>query len=369
MTDPVRLGTEILRICSDFDLLVAQGLTPDAAVQSLREASGKHYFANIIDTVAAVYRDWFEYKTITVKTDVLNDRMVFNEDLLTVSGTLLVTKGSPLTQSLLLRLQTYSDRRLLPSVAPSYHYLTWHSFVVSRKRVIMHAISKSFMRILHTYPTRSEDPYLSGNRAVLGREKADVDLTPDLQVSQIHARITFEDGRFWIEDLGSRNGTFVNNTRIIAKSPLSPTDRIFLGETQIEILPETEVRGTGKTVAKIAVKGAEIEASGKNAVSPQVAIERRLAALYELGATVASAESSERLFDKIIEQLLRAVPMGQRAALLITDEGQLLLKAHYPDGQPSTSLSLAQQAMDERSGFAVGPNRRERDAGRQYCSE
>lgn len=58
---------------------------------------------------------------------------------------------------------------------------------------------------------------LQGGEIVLGRMRG-VDLfVPDAGVSRRHARIFFEDGRYYIEDLASANGTFVHGERISRK--------------------------------------------------------------------------------------------------------------------------------------------------------
>lgn len=46
------------------------------------------------------------------------------------------------------------------------------------------------------------------------------------QASRRHARITAGDGGAWVEDLGSTNGTYVNERRIVGRTPLSSGDRI-----------------------------------------------------------------------------------------------------------------------------------------------
>ena len=50
-------------------------------------------------------------------------------------------------------------------------------------------------------------------------------------VSREHARVSHREGRWFVEDLGSRNGTFVNRKRIPAHAPyaLHHADRIDIG--------------------------------------------------------------------------------------------------------------------------------------------
>jgi pSer/pThr/pTyr-binding forkhead associated (FHA) protein len=60
-------------------------------------------------------------------------------------------------------------------------------------------------------------------------------LPDDELVSQRHARITPSDEGLLIEDLESRNGTFVNGAQVASLTPLRAGDRIVVGETAIEV--------------------------------------------------------------------------------------------------------------------------------------
>ncbi|MFN8609992.1 MAG: FHA domain-containing protein [Vulcanimicrobiota bacterium] len=69
---------------------------------------------------------------------------------------------------------------------------------------------------------------------VIGRE-ADVSLEGDTAASRQHARITRADGDFWVEDLGSTNGTWVNRHRIRRMVELHRGDIIEIGEHRFEV--------------------------------------------------------------------------------------------------------------------------------------
>lgn len=60
-------------------------------------------------------------------------------------------------------------------------------------------------------------------------------LADDTFVSQVHARLFERDGRTYVEDLGSRNGTYVNGLRIDAATRLRRGDRIQFGQTVAEV--------------------------------------------------------------------------------------------------------------------------------------
>ena len=68
---------------------------------------------------------------------------------------------------------------------------------------------------------------LDKSTVVLGREAKDCDFViPNQAVSRVHAQISLVQGRHYIEDLKSRNKTYVNNKLVDAKTPLNDNDRI-----------------------------------------------------------------------------------------------------------------------------------------------
>jgi pSer/pThr/pTyr-binding forkhead associated (FHA) protein len=52
-------------------------------------------------------------------------------------------------------------------------------------------------------------------------------------VSRRHAEVRAEAGRYWLRDLGSTNGTFVNGHRVDGEQQLEPGDRIEIGSSTI----------------------------------------------------------------------------------------------------------------------------------------
>ena len=57
----------------------------------------------------------------------------------------------------------------------------------------------------------------------------------DTYVSQQHARIFDRNGNWYVEDLGSTNGTFVNEQKLVAPAMLTPGDKIRVGTTIVEL--------------------------------------------------------------------------------------------------------------------------------------
>ena len=69
---------------------------------------------------------------------------------------------------------------------------------------------------------------------VLGRDtEADVVLQdPSGKLSRRHARISLSDGTAVIEDLGSTNGTYLNDEPLNGPQPLHAGDRIRIGDSE-----------------------------------------------------------------------------------------------------------------------------------------
>jgi hypothetical protein len=94
----------------------------------------------------------------------------------------------------------------------------------------------------------------------LGRDP-DVDLTlDDEQVSRHHARLTRSGGEVTVEDLGSMNGTYVNDQPLQGSQRLDPGDEVRVGLTVLELRTPEQL-----TAQRSAVEPApEITALGRD---------------------------------------------------------------------------------------------------------
>lgn len=70
---------------------------------------------------------------------------------------------------------------------------------------------------------------------ILGRDPS-CDLTLDNStISLRHSRITFHDKHWWVEDLDSTNGSFLNNISIDTPTVITSGDQLKLGRVLINI--------------------------------------------------------------------------------------------------------------------------------------
>jgi pSer/pThr/pTyr-binding forkhead associated (FHA) protein len=92
------------------------------------------------------------------------------------------------------------------------------------------------LRILEP-DVRKGETFVLGDELTVGRGGGcGIVLGDDGFVSQVHARVYRRSGDVYLEDLGSRNGTFVNGEQISGATRLRRGDQVQWGQTVAEAL-------------------------------------------------------------------------------------------------------------------------------------
>lgn len=88
-----------------------------------------------------------------------------------------------------------------------------------------------------------ESIWLDKSEITFGREMDNaVVFNDDSAVSRYHARIVLADDGYWLEDLGSSNGTFVNGQRLESAVLLGNGDQFKIGTTVMSVNLPHQVR-------------------------------------------------------------------------------------------------------------------------------
>ncbi len=112
-----------------------------------------------------------------------------------------------------------------------------------------------FKLIIKTGPEAGKEIELPQKEQIIGRSSSANLVIPHPQVSQQHARFVYKEGQFFLEDLGSRNGTLLNDQPIHDQQVLKNGDEIHLGPNVVLVFREktdtaaTRIHNTaGRTV-------------------------------------------------------------------------------------------------------------------------
>jgi pSer/pThr/pTyr-binding forkhead associated (FHA) protein len=93
---------------------------------------------------------------------------------------------------------------------------------------------------------------VSADGVTLGRDPECTVVLDDGNVSRFHARLVFHNASIWVQDVGSRNGVFLNEKRVVRHKQFGPGDELVIGEhvftLEMELL-EAEPSLTGSIPA------------------------------------------------------------------------------------------------------------------------
>ena len=108
-------------------------------------------------------------------------------------------------------------------------------------------MAAQFQLIMRTGPTPGAAFILEGDQMTIGRDSTNEITINDAEISRRHARLTFQGGKYVLEDLGSTNGTFVNGQRLAGPRVLKAGEVVSFGE-QIVLVFEVSTNDPGATM-------------------------------------------------------------------------------------------------------------------------
>ncbi len=101
-------------------------------------------------------------------------------------------------------------------------------------------------------------------RITIGRKPENQVTVEDSSVSGTHCAVYRDDGQYYVDDLGSTNGTRVNTSAVTTKTPLRPKDILKVGS--IEFMFDAS---PGEVIADDREKTASVEVAPGPAAAPE----------------------------------------------------------------------------------------------------
>ncbi len=202
---------------------------------------------------------------------------------------------------------------------------------------------------------------LTGRLTVGRSNAAEISFPEDGGLSRHH--FAFEpDGENWtVQDLGSKNGTFVNNIPLKAKLALKPGDRVTAGHLIVVFSPD----GRNPDLGVVVFDGEEDKASSttvttslEGALNQTIVLEKAgakasapMQALIRAGQVLSENKPLSELFPVILDLAIQAVN-AQRGVLLILEGDTLVPRAHKGDGF-RISTTVRDRVINEKASILV----------------
>ena len=218
---------------------------------------------------------------------------------------------------------------------------------------------------------------------VLGRHPACTIQLDSTTVSRRHAQVTKVNGEYFVEDLGSGNGTFVNGKQIAGRTQLAHDDRIKLGPILLRfqsegssLIPPATKPGISRPNA-IAETNHDIDfvdeaddaatitgtlvgvggGGGGQFGMLEVRPEEKLKAVINITRSLAGIVDVRAICPKILDTLFDIFPQADRGCILLKDDaGKLVPRAmkHRRSDEDATvklSKTILNKVLTDKTGI------------------
>lgn len=199
-------------------------------------------------------------------------------------------------------------------------------------------------------------------RTTIGRSARSDICIPDAFASRLHAEIRQEGDSFWLQDLGSANGTRYNGLAVTSPLLLFSGGEIQIGETTITFQDEksqvshhatliadnTQALNPAMTIAFSHRKNSTAEMLNSHAVSSRSDL---LALISKVGVTLLSSTGLEDTLKQIANLVFESVP-ADRCVIMLRDEEATdgmkiaVAKVRGKNEQPD-EVRISRTVMDE----------------------
>lgn len=205
---------------------------------------------------------------------------------------------------------------------------------------------------------------------IIGREAKDCDfVVPNQAVSRMHARVIQVNGQYYLEDLNSRNHTFLNNKKVESRQPLRDNDRIKIcdalftfhgGQEGLPTLPD-DLRRT-RAVDDEPDLPSTVQATLSRLPQQQLLEAQpaeKLRALLDISSSLNTAVGQGALFERIVDVLFQTFRQSDRCFIIMNDDatGHLVVK-NFRDRRPTEeaprfSKTIVRRCVDNMEAFLV----------------
>jgi len=209
-----------------------------------------------------------------------------------------------------------------------------------------------------------------GDRVSIGRADSNQLVLADPSLSRAHAELFHEDGRWMIQDAGSRNGTYVSGRRIDAPVALEGGIAAVVGACELSIELEGEAAAAAAAVGgsvkfadrPLVPQGTVMMSADQIMAAPSPVrvdeqgyregldkVRKRFDIVEKANLALQAHESMDLLLPKILDLVLEAVKPERAALVQRNEDGSLICRAYRGKGEQMTiSRTIADTVIDKR---------------------
>jgi sigma-B regulation protein RsbU (phosphoserine phosphatase) len=203
---------------------------------------------------------------------------------------------------------------------------------------------------------------MTDGRMIIGRGEESHVFLPDYRLSRRHAEVEQRIDGFYIVDLGSTNGTFLNGQRVVGERRLSDGDLISLGDSRLVFssgASDDTVEGgalDGAQAYRIKDLHARITDRSGNASDPGRQ-SRVFQLLSKASAALLGRKTLPEVFEQVLDVIFEAIPVQRSAIVILEDNEPVVRASRSRTGQPIARVSraIAKRVVQQRLALLV-PN-------------
>jgi pSer/pThr/pTyr-binding forkhead associated (FHA) protein len=124
-----------------------------------------------------------------------------------------------------------------------YVFLTWVLITLWRdlrsQRKLLASQKSPQINLEIQFDDNIQTEHFFGTEVTIGRDATCTCILDSQTVSARHARLTYHHGQWWAEDLGSTNGTFLDQEPITTPTVITTGDQLRCGDIRIKVQTAT----------------------------------------------------------------------------------------------------------------------------------
>jgi len=193
----------------------------------------------------------------------------------------------------------------------------------------------------------------------IGRDKNIEFCLPHKTVSRKHAQIEVDSTgeKIFLVDLGSRNGTAVNEKRIKGRTPVGLGDRIMFGQTEFKLSSDIKTVNSKPSFPRTTLSGEEplksVFLSINEALKPlpkKVSeLPDLLPTIFDMAKLLVLAEPKEVMLERSLQAISKIIPAERLMVLFVSEDQEDVYTAAsiLPEGSSPGKLTLSKTIINE----------------------